>query len=503
MANEIISKDLMSESTEYRKRRSIKEIVRAALDAPLAPERVEKYKEAGVELEDHEFTVLFEMIMGQAQSAAAKGNTNAFRELVELLKEDEKANLVKDFYLPAKLLSKSFIDINRKIDDREYKEFVFKGGRFSTKSSYIALKMIELIINTPNTHALAVRPYENTLRDSVFAQLRWAISVLDLDDDFKATTSPMQIVYKPTGQTIYLRGADDPAKIKSIKPPFGYIAFLWFEELDQFRGEEQVRNVQQSSMRGGEISLVFKSFNPPRSRAAWANKYVRQPKPNMHVHHSTYKDVPEEWIGPFGIEEAQILKDLNEAAYIHEYLGEAVGDGANVFDNLTLREISDSEIAAFDRLYFGQDWGWFPDPNAFVGMHYDANRKQLYIFKEFTGNRIKNEEWADIIKDYKNEIITADSAEPKSVSDFRSYGFDMRGAEKGPGSVVYSMKWLGSLVEIIIDPIRCPIAAKEFMDYEHERDKDGNVVTGYPDLNNHTIDAVRYALERVWRRKGQ
>ena len=158
------------------------------------------------------------------------------------------------------------------------KSLFFKGGRFSTKSSFIALKIIELVTNNPDTHALAVRPYENTLRDSVFAQLKWAINFLGVADDWKMTTSPMQLINRHTGQTVYLRGADDPAKIKSIKPPFGHIAFLWFEEMDQFRGEEQIRSVQQSAIRGGDLGIIFKSFNPPRSRANWANKYSKIPK---------------------------------------------------------------------------------------------------------------------------------------------------------------------------------------------------------------------------------
>jgi phage terminase large subunit len=103
----------------------------------------------------------------------------------------------------------------------------------------------------------------------------------------------------------------------------------------------------------------------------------------------------------------------------------------------------------------------------------------------------------------EDDIITADSAEPKSISDFRSYGSAMRGAEKGAGSVEYSMKWLSSLAKIVIDPKRCPISAQEFSTYEFQQDKDGNYISGYVDADNHCIDSVRYALNRVWKRKGQ
>ena len=222
----------------------------------------------------------------------------------------------------------------------------------------------------------------------------------------------------------------------------------------------------------------------------------------MYVHHSTYLDVPKEWIGSFALEEADMLKEINNNAYRHEYLGEPIGDGSNVFENVTLRTLSEAEVNSFSRRYFGQDWGWFPDPNVLEAMEYDANRRILYIFDEITGNKQSNDVWADRITKYKNELITADSAEMKSIGDMKTHGYMMQPAIKGPGSVDYSMKWLASLKEIVIDPVRAPLAAKEFMNYEHEKTKDGEVISSYPDKDNHSIDAVRYALERIWRRNG-
>lgn len=487
-----------------KSKKSIKEIVRIALSSKLSDEQIADFRSKGIakELTDEEMTVFLAMVYGQAQSAAFKGNTSAFSELVEILKTEEDESREVTFELPARVLAKSFVDVSRMITAREYSEYVFKGGRLATKSSFIALKIIEIVKQNPTFHALAVRPYENTLRDSVYAQFMWAISELGDTHNWKLTTSPMQCEYLPTGQRIYLRGADDPGKIKSIKPPFGHIAVLWFEELDQFRGEEQIRDVTQSAIRGGDVGYVFKSFNPPRSRSSWANRYVLNKKPNLYVHHSTYLDVPREWIGSFALDEADLLKEANPKAYLHEYMGEPVGDGSNVFENITLRALSDDEVETFDRRYYGQDWGWFPDPNVFEAMNYDANRRILYLFGEISGNKTTNEQWAERISAYKNELITADSAEMKSIGDFKSYGFMMSPAVKGPGSVEYSMKWLAGLKEIVIDPKRAPLAAKEFMNYEYDKTKDGEVISSYPDRDNHSIDAVRYALERVWRRSG-
>ena len=140
-------------------------------------------------------------------------------------------------------------------------------------------------------------------------------------------------------------------------------------------------------------------------------------------------------------------------------------------------------------------------------MYYDKARMTLYIFEEFRTNKMKNSDTAQVLKDDFNvsryDIVTCDSAEEKSISDYRAYGINARAAEKGPGSVRYGMKWLQSLLKIVIDPIRCPETAKEFKKYEYELDKEGNPTSAYPDKDNHSIDAVRYGLETVWRRHGQ
>jgi len=426
-------------------------------------------------------------------------------------------------YLPADIIADSFLPVYRDIRAAGHVEYLLRGGRGSTKSSFASLAGIHILINNPDMHGLAVRQTANTLRDSVFAQLRWAIDVLGLTSKFKCTTSPLEIVYTKTGQTIYFRGGDDPLKIKSIKPEFGYIGWLWFEELDQFRGPEAVRSIEQSAIRGGDLAFIFKGYNPPLSSQNWANKYALIPKANQLQHYSTYLDVPHDWLGQVFIDEAEHLKQVNPTAYEHEYLGIATGTGGMVFENVVLAPITDEEIKNFDRVLFGLDWGYFPDPFSFGKMHYDAARHILYIFGEFRGTKLGNEEaWNAVcdagliprtpiwnedhtqILDYTStDLIIADSAEPKSIADFRSYGASIRGAEKGPDSVHYSIKWLQSLTEIRIDPMRAPYHAEEFTTYELERDKDGEFISAYPDHDNHAIDDTRYATNLIWRRRGQ
>lgn len=404
------------------------------------------------------------------------------------------------------IISPAFVEPHKAVKAHEVSEVVSKGGRASTKSSWISVELVLLILKDPQIHACVFRKYGNTLRTTVYAQIVWAIAQLGLTRKFRCTVSPMECVYIPTGQKIMFFGMDDPGKVKSIKVPFGYIGVDWFEELDQFDGPEQIRNVEQSTLRGGPFSMTFKSFNPPAMARNWANRYALEEKPGKLVHHSTYLTTPPEWLGPRFLADAEHLKATNPTAYRHEYLGEVVGSGTQVFENLQLRDISDEDISQFDRITNGVDWGWYPDPWAWNRMHYDAARRTLYLFSELTRHRTSNQDTAALLMERipQDELVIADSAEEKSVSDYKAFGLNCRASEKGPGSVAYSMKWLQSLTAIVIDPGRCPDTAREFAEYEYERDpKTSEVLEGYPDVANHHIDAVRYGTNRIWKRRGK
>ncbi len=415
-----------------------------------------------------------------------------------------KAKKRSIFHIPEDMIADVFRPALDAVRNFSYRDLTLPGGRGSTKSSFISLVGVEGLMNNKQAHMLVLRSVKDTLKDSVYTQILWAIAKLGLSDEFECKVSPLEIRRKSTGQIIYFRGADDPTKIKSIKPPFGYIMIVWFEELDQFGSDKEIRSIVQSAVRGGDKAIIFKSFNPPKSSMNWANKDLKKHKAKRLIIKSTYLDVPSEWLGEAFIEEAEELKSENPAAYEHEYMGVANGTGGAVFDNVEDREITDNEIKIFDRIYLGQDWGWYPDPNRLIRMHYQANRKELYIFGELSGNKTPNDLWQQKIEESgiasKEELITADSSEEKSVKFFRDAGYLMRAAQKGPGSVEAGMKWLMSLKKIIIDPVRCPETFREFAEYEYLRNRDGDVISGYPDKNNHSIDAVRYATEQLWRK---
>lgn len=492
-----------------RKKKKTADILTSLLDLPVKSERLTKtLTDIGAKV-DKDTDVETAMMAGLV-AQACNGKVDAIEKVLELKSEAEGGGEeYPPVKIPAELIVGAYANLNRHISNGMTREAIIKGGRGGWKSSYPGLKIPELIMANPSMHALCLRNVKDTLKDSVFEQLKWGIDKLGVSDRFKFTTSPLKIVYKPTGQTIYFRGADDPIKIKSIKPPFGYIGIVWFEEFDQYAGEAAIRNMRQSAIRGtdenGESrSIIFETFNPPPTAQAWANQYVadiegrandpEKAKKGTEILHTCYTDVPREWLGEEFIQEADDLKRNNPRAYENEYEGKVTGTGGNVFENLEIRDITDEEVKNFDKAKQGLDWGYFPDPTAFVKLQYDPAKMVIYVFDEKKRIKTGNEELIDILKDYKYTQTIADNAEEKSIAFFRSNGYNIRPCVKGPGSVDFGIKWLASRSKIVIDRKRCPETAKEFEMYEYMKDKDGNFISGYPDENNHFIDAVRYAL---------
>lgn len=426
----------------------------------------------------------------------------------EQVKREEAAKNAAEYHTDLNSIADSFHWVIRDIRQKKHREYIFRGGRGSTKSSCGTMIPYEIMMNNPNVHCLAIRQVANTLRDSIYAQFKWSAGEQAKNPMFNINNwefglSPLEITYKPTRQKIYFRGADDPGKIKSIKVPFGYIGILVIEELDQLGGPNVVRNIKQSALRGGDDAWVFEFFNPPISKNNWANAYADAPNEDMLVHSSTYKDVPQEWLGESFIAEAEHLKEVNPDAYAHEYGGEPIGLGTEIFKFLEIREIKDEEIARQERIYQGQDWGWEPDPKAFIRLSYSHATETIMLIDEMGGTCIRTKDMAQKIKDagYNDYEIRCGADEQEHINDFRDAGLMARQAEVGSGSVKRTFEWL-QCRKIVIDPRRTPRAYKEFTKYEHDLDKNGDPIDGYPDHDNHWIDAVRYATSPISMRRG-
>lgn len=493
---EIAKKGGIKSGEVRRQKKTLSELAKMIAENPAPTTAKKKLTKMGISDEDANNNAC---IVAAVYDKAIKGNMQAvdkWEQLVAVSKSDESR-----YELPARVLGKAFVDINRQIKPNI--EYVFEGGRGGLKSSFVAFKIVELIKNNPQMHACITRQVAGTLKDSVYANMKWAINELGLMEEFECKVSPLEIKYIKTGQTIYFRGLDDETKLKSIKPEFGYIGILWKEEKDQMKGDAQERSVNQSVLRGGDESYDFSSYNPPKSKSNWVNRIKLMPNPKRVIHHSSYLEAPAEWLGQKFIDDAAHLKEINPEAYEHEYLGVPNGDGGNVFEYLEIRDITDEEISRMDRVFAGVDYGWYPDQFCYLRTYYDSAREKIYLIDELYVNKWSNSKTADWIKKkgYDDYTMICDSAEPKSVNDFRDAGLPARGAIKGPGSIEYGFKFLQTKT-IVIDPKRTPNAYKEITEYEYDRDKEGNVISGYPDGNDHAISALRYAYEPLFNRRG-
>ena len=382
----------------------------------------------------------------------------------------------------------------------KYTTKVFKGGRNSGKSTTISRRIIYELMKRP-INALVVRKVGETLENSVFEQLLEAIDALGVGAYWQIRKSPLGLKYMPTGTRILFRGADKPEKIKSIKTSKHPIAILWIEELDEFKSEDEVGVIVNSIIRaelppGLQYSIFF-SYNPPKRKQNWVNKKYNTQflNPNVYVHQSTYLDNP--YVSQAFIEEAESVKALSPHKYDWIFMGEPIGGGIVPFENLSFRRITDEEITQYDQIRQGIDWGYAADAFAFVRLHYDRMRRKVFVLDEFYGVKKSNREVAQWIKSkgYENDLIIADSAEPKSIDELRTYGINITGAKKGPGSVETGERWLDDLEEIVIDYQRTPNTAREFENIDYQIDKDGEIKSKLEDKDNHTIDCTRYAME--------
>lgn len=396
------------------------------------------------------------------------------------------------------LLTAKFHSLYSAWKTNKYTRLICKGGRGSAKSTNIALILVIDLMQYP-VNTICFRKVGETLRKSVYEQIKWAIKFLGVEEYFEYKLSPLEIIYKERGNKFIFMGVDDPQKSKSIKEAQFPVARYWFEELAEFKNEDEVETVLNSIFRGKlEKGLIYKgffSYNPPKMKHNWVNKKYNYSfiENNVYVHHSTYLDNPH--ISEEFIKEAEAVKAKDETKYKLVYMGEPIGNGLVPFPNLEIREIQASEIAGLEKFRNGVDWGYGVDPLAFVRWGYDKKKGIIYALDEYYGVGLKNRNLANYIlsKGY-DELVMCDSAEPKSIDELKEYDISAWGAKKGAGSVEYGEKWLSDLEAIVIDPKRTPNISREFEMIDYDTDREGNPLPRLCDSNNHTIDATRYAF---------
>lgn len=402
------------------------------------------------------------------------------------------------------MIKKEYINLP-KIVGKGYKAFwhfkgryrVVKGSRASKKSKTTALWYIYNLMKYPEANLLVVRKTFRTLKDSCYKELRWAVKRLKVEHLWDFTLSPLEAVYKPTGQRIYFRGLDDPLKVTSIAVDVGCLCWMWIEEAYEIMKEDDF-NILDESIRGETPPGLFKqitiTFNPWNEKH-WLKKRFFDAPPDDDILAITTNYLCNEWLDAADLKVFETMKKNNPRRYAVAGLGNwGIVDGL-VYENwkeeaFTLEDIKHCKSA------FGLDFGYTNDPSAFFVGFVDTENKKLYVWDEIYEKGLSNRKIYEAITEagYNKENITGDSAEPKSIDELKGYGLRIKGAEKGKDSIKNGIQWIQDL-EIIIHP-RCVNFLTEISNYTWDKDKFGNTLNVPIDDFNHLMDAMRYALEK-------
>ena len=382
---------------------------------------------------------------------------------------------------------------------------VVKGSRASKKSSTQSLKVIMEIMENPCVNWLVVRKTERTLRDSCFAQLKWAMRQLKVERYFKCSVSPLEITYIPTGQKILFRGLDDPLKVTSITVEVGALCRLWIEEAYEIMSEDAFNRLDESirgQLPNGMYHQVVLTFNPWSDRHWLKKRFFDEPSKNVLAMTTNY--MCNEFLSEADLVLFEEMKK-NPRRYRTAGLGEwGIVEGL-VYENWEERvfDVHEISIRPSVRSAFGMDFGYVNDPSTLFCGLVDTVAREIYVFDEMYEKGMSNEDIKERVSEmgYSKERIKADSAEPKSIAYLRKAGLTrIRAAKKGPDSIRAGISIIQDY-KIIIHP-RCVNFITEISNYTWDKDKFDNAINKPIDDFNHLMDAMRYAMEEFDGRKG-
>ncbi|MDE6019990.1 MAG: PBSX family phage terminase large subunit [Ruminococcus sp.] len=372
---------------------------------------------------------------------------------------------------------------------------VCKGSRASKKSKTTALRCIYNIMKYPEANLLVVRKTYRTLKDSCFAELKWAIHRLQVDKWWSIKESPLEMTYKPTGQKIYFRGLDDPLKITSITVDVGVLCWGWIEEAYEIMNEDDF-NTLDESIRGELPSGLFKqwviTFNPWNEQHWLKRRFFDVSSPDILAKTTNY--LCNEWLGEDDLKTFEDMKRNRPERYKVAGLGGWGVTKGVIFHNFETADLTDM-IPRFANIYNGLDFG-VTDPNALIRFDFEPGQKKIYVFEEFYQGGISLETLArEVNKRIGNGYVTCDSAGAQQILELCRLGVRALPSRKGPGSKLYGIQWLQGY-DIIVD-YRCKNFIKEISNYRWNTDKHGNPTDMPVDGNDHLMDALRYASEPI------
>lgn len=371
-----------------------------------------------------------------------------------------------------------------------------KGSRGSKKSKTTAIRWIVKMMQHPGANLLVVRKVERTLRDSCFSDLVWAVRRIGVEESWRATTSPLEMSYLPTGQKILFRGLDDPQKVTSISIPHGVLCWCWVEEAYEITRESDFDMIDES-IRGevpeGLFKQVVLTFNPWNEHHWLKKRFFDHPDPDTLAMTTTYRC--NEWLDDDDRRMFEEMRKRNPKRYKVAGMGEwGVVDGL-VYENWREESFTLDQVRGMET-FCGLDFGYTNDPSAFVIGFLDQKERRIYVWDEFYETGLSNRKICERIESmgYRKERVTADSAEPKSIQELHDMGLWIVGAKKGRDSVRSGVNWIRDH-EVVVHP-RCVHFLTEIGNYQWAEDRFGNKTNEPEDGFNHCMDAMRYGLER-------
>lgn len=409
---------------------------------------------------------------------------------------------------------------------------VIYGGRGSTKTSMIALNIVFNCISDDDCSAVVLRRYQNLLRNSVYKEIKKACKRLGLVEksDYFAYISPMQIVFS-NGNTIYFASGDDYEAVKGMTDENKSIKKVWFEELTGWDDSDEIDQIIATFTRGNNTYFnAFYSYNPPKNRFHWVNlwKESKLQRDDYLFSESDYRTVPNEWLGPIFIGEAERLKKYDEKRYRWIYLGEVIGIEGLIYnpDLFILEKPNYIEENKLRILYvdFAIDCGHQTSATSCGAYGYATDgrwyRLDTYYYSPHEKSRKKApSELAQDIFDFRNYICkkyntivdteTIDSAEGALRNQyFAMFGIKLTPVNKGKDKeelIEYSQDFLDTGKYVILNTPNNWIHIKEMKNYMWMKDsvekgkpvpdKEEKELTGETYYNTHTNDYSYYYAE--------
>ena len=399
-----------------------------------------------------------------------------------------------NFPQPAKVFNRQIFD--SLFDYSKFTE-VWYGGASSGKSHGVVQKVILKSLKHWKypRKVLWMRKVDRTIQDSIFTDVIDCLSNWQILSLCKVNKSN-RTIHLPNGAIFLFKGMDDPEKIKSIKG----LSDVVMEEASEFNLNDYTQLTLRLREPKHKQRQIFCMFNPVSklnwTYTTWFAPTADYDKSRTAIHQSTYKD--NRFLDADNIRTIENLKNTNPAYYKIYTLGEFATLDKLIFPSFETKRLNpqDPELVKLND-YFGLDYGFINDPSAFMHIKLDMKNKRLYVMDEFVKKGLLNNQLAKAIVDmgYRKEVITADSAEKKSIEEMRRLGiYRIRPALKGPDSIIQGIQFLQQFEWIVDD--RCVKTIEELQNYTYVKDKKTDEYTNKPiDAYNHCIDAIRYGVE--------